>query len=448
MADNDKIVFSIKNQDAIDRLRRDGKIELPKKELNIPKDMRWNEKNMASMVLRGLENGDSVQKISRSILPEIMSKTDFSGKTQQEIYGKGGIIDKNIQSSIRNARTMVTSAENHGRLDSYENLSNQGVVMKKEWEATPDDRVRPSHRDIDGEQQDIDKPFSNGCMYPGDGKGPAEEVWMCRCAMGSHIVGFKGNNGKVAYVGYPRDYTLHEEQMEKYARKTVSNIGYSETGVLVGNSVKTLNEKVYVEMANGIARLNKMLPDMEDFLRSSRSQLEYVSNAKEGVMFTDSKARSGMIIPRSININKKDADVFKSVKSLNEYVMSQQGSKYMPCSDSKAKYYLVSHEYGHAIQDYLLSIRHDWSKVAFDAMEDTYRAACEELRKEFIACGVRNKILSSETDIKGLSGYAIEQLGRGISSDVFSESFANMVCGKQNKWGKAMRVYLKEKGLM
>ena len=39
-------------------------------------------------------------------------------------------------------------------LDSFKNLSGQGVVMKKEWEATPDERTRKSHMDMDGEEQE------------------------------------------------------------------------------------------------------------------------------------------------------------------------------------------------------------------------------------------------------------------------------------------------------
>jgi len=209
--DEDKITFNVINKDVVDRLRRDGDIELPRKQLAIPKDQQWNTKQMTSMVLKGLENGDSMRDISKSIFPEIMSKEDLTGKTEKEIKG---IIKKNKDSAIRNARTMVTSAENHGRLDSYKSLVKQGVVMKKEWESTPDDRTRPSHVDIDGEEQDVDKTFSNGCMFPGDGHGPAEEVWMCRCAMGGHILGFKRGDGSVSRVNYTRDTTTHESQME------------------------------------------------------------------------------------------------------------------------------------------------------------------------------------------------------------------------------------------
>lgn len=192
--EDDEVTFNILNQDVVDRLIRDGDIVVPKKKIDVPKDQRWNKKQMTSKILQGIQNGDSVQQMSQAMT---------------------SVIGNNINSAIRNTRTMTTSAENHGRLDSYKNLSDQGVVMKKEWEATPDDRTRPSHVDIDGEEQDIDKPFSNGCMFPGDGRGPAEEVWMCRCAMGSHIIGFQKKDGSISYVNYEPDETMHERQMEE-----------------------------------------------------------------------------------------------------------------------------------------------------------------------------------------------------------------------------------------
>ena len=201
--DDDEITFSLYNKEAVARLRKDGVIELPPKKVDIPKDKRWNSKQMTSKITHGILSGSSVSDIAESLK---------------------SVIGNNEASAIRNARTMFTSAENNGRLDSYKNLSAQGVVMKKEWEATPDDRTRPSHIDIDGEQQDIDKAFSNGCQFPGDGKGPAEEVWMCRCAMGAHIVGFRRKDGSISRVNYGRDKTSHDLQMAYMLRNRVSHV--------------------------------------------------------------------------------------------------------------------------------------------------------------------------------------------------------------------------------
>ncbi len=208
----DQITFNLIDQYTVDRLRRNGNIQLPNKHIDIDKDMRWNTKWMSSKLLQGLLNGDSVDEIADSILPEITAKTDFSGKTVAEITG---LIKRNEESAIRNARTMVTGAENAGRLDSYNELASQGVVQNKVWIATADSRTRSTHLSIDGEEVGIDEEFSNGLECPGDPGGDPSEVYNCRCSMRTHIIGFKRSDGSISRVQYGRDRTIHDEQIEK-----------------------------------------------------------------------------------------------------------------------------------------------------------------------------------------------------------------------------------------
>lgn len=188
------ISFNLVDEATVKRLQKDRKIQLPKKKVDIPKDKRWNTKQMNSKLLQGILNGDSIYKISKSLMD---------------------VIGNNMVSATRNARTMVTGAENRGRIDSYKNLSDQGVVQKKVWIATPDDRTRESHIDIDGEEVDINETFSNGLMYPGDPNGDASEVWNCRCSMRDHIVGFRRADGSISYVDHDHDTTTHDEQMDE-----------------------------------------------------------------------------------------------------------------------------------------------------------------------------------------------------------------------------------------
>jgi SPP1 gp7 family putative phage head morphogenesis protein len=82
--------------------------------------------------------------------------------------------------AMRIARTETTAAANHATREAYRQ---SGVVAKKEWLATLDARVRDSHARLDGEQVELDKPFTNGLMFPGDPHGSAEEVCNCRCSM-------------------------------------------------------------------------------------------------------------------------------------------------------------------------------------------------------------------------------------------------------------------------
>jgi HK97 family phage portal protein len=78
------------------------------------------------------------------------------------------------------ARTEVIGATGGADLEAF---SQSGVVEKKEWLATPDDRTRESHLATNGEQVNINERFSNGLLYPGDSSAGADEVVNCRCVL-------------------------------------------------------------------------------------------------------------------------------------------------------------------------------------------------------------------------------------------------------------------------
>lgn len=57
----------------------------------------------------------------------------------------------------------------------------------KVWMATMDKRTRPHHRDANGQTVGVKESFSVGgsrLQYPGDPSAPADEVILCRCALG------------------------------------------------------------------------------------------------------------------------------------------------------------------------------------------------------------------------------------------------------------------------
>ena len=194
----DNIRFDIINENKVKKL---------KKRISEASDEEWVTKQLNSKLLKGITNGDDIKTIASSFV---------------------AVVGNSTTSAMRNARTMFTEAENVGRLDSYKNLSSQGVVMKKEWIATPDDRTRESHIEIDGEEVEIDEDFSTGCADPADPKGDGSETWNWRCGMGTHIVGFKKSDGSISYVKGTRATTTHSTQMseektrraEKKATKT------------------------------------------------------------------------------------------------------------------------------------------------------------------------------------------------------------------------------------
>lgn len=216
--------FTLINQTMIARLQRQGKVTLPYKKLDsIPRDKLWNLDFFNGELLKGLAKGETMDAIADRIFPEINAKHIPQTPTETP----ADAVRRDMQSAIRNARTMVTGAENLGRLDSYKELQDRGVVQKKRWLATPDDLTRNSHLDIDGEETDIDGVFSNGCEYPADPAGAPEEVYNCRCSLETVIVGYQRADGTISYVeDIPEDgdeETIHAEAMaaEKERRRNL-----------------------------------------------------------------------------------------------------------------------------------------------------------------------------------------------------------------------------------
>lgn len=197
--EGDLYAFALVDRHTVERLQKDGDITLPYKDLDKIKDERWNTKLFTSRLLQGILNGDPIPNIAARLLD---------------------VVGYNESAAMRNARTMTTACENRGRQDSYEELADNGVVQKKVWIATPDDRTRASHLEIDGEEVDIDAEFSNKLKYPADPDGAESEVYNCRCSMRDHIVGFRKADGRIQYIGRERDETMHAEQIaqEREAR--------------------------------------------------------------------------------------------------------------------------------------------------------------------------------------------------------------------------------------
>lgn len=199
--------FDIRSEETIARLIR-GEVtvpglpipdSLPTRRLNEAKDMLWNSRQINSAVLQGVIKGESVRDISKRLEP---------------------IVGNNEKSAIRAARTMITSAENMGRLDSYVEAEREGVVLVKQWISTPDGRVRDWHLSMDGQEVGVNEKFVDGngdrLSYPGDPSAPGRTVWNCRCTMASRTIGFRRADGSISMVrNRQHDESLHERQIRQ-----------------------------------------------------------------------------------------------------------------------------------------------------------------------------------------------------------------------------------------
>lgn len=177
------VSFTMVDENTVKKLATANSTLLPYKYINGQKDVRWNTKKINAEVLQGILQGESVTDISKRLQNvQAMNKT----------------------SAVRNARTMVTSAENSGRLAVFEEAEQRGIKLGKIWLATNDKRTRHAHITLDGViVEDWREPFktvlwlsktkkqNDTIMYPGDINAHPANVYNCRCSLGYVYKGFK-----------------------------------------------------------------------------------------------------------------------------------------------------------------------------------------------------------------------------------------------------------------
>lgn len=88
-----------------------------------------------------------------------------------------------LNRSKRIARTEGHRVQCKADLNCAYRARQMGCDTVKQWNATLDGKTRDSHAAIDKEWKELEEPFSNGLMYPGDPKGKAAEVINCRCSL-------------------------------------------------------------------------------------------------------------------------------------------------------------------------------------------------------------------------------------------------------------------------
>lgn len=95
------------------------------------------------------------------------------------------------------AQTEVTRAYGAGTLAAgLEQSRVTGRLLRKRWDTEKDQRVRESHRAVDGQVRDLAMPFyvdGFPLQFPGDPIGAPETVINCRCDL--VIVNEEGRNG-------------------------------------------------------------------------------------------------------------------------------------------------------------------------------------------------------------------------------------------------------------
>lgn len=131
--------------------------------------------------------GEDIKGLKTSIRAEI-SRGIANGFGYNEIAaqiakGMNTPFKKAYNNAIRISRTEGTRVANQAAIDASRKAKAKGCDIVKQWSAHLDARTRDSHWAIHRQIRELDEPFSNGLMFPGDPSGRPEEVINCRCGL-------------------------------------------------------------------------------------------------------------------------------------------------------------------------------------------------------------------------------------------------------------------------
>lgn len=153
-----------------DRLAISGKptmTNLPTTRVDVAKDFSWNLRKMRS----------ALRAVSTDSTP-----------SRQAVDAMSRVVDMDMRTAVRSARTLATRTEAVARLDAIKKAVDSGAKVEKQWVAVMDNRTRETHAGLDGTHVPVDEPFVTfkgvKLMYPADPDcNEPSEVYNCRCTI-------------------------------------------------------------------------------------------------------------------------------------------------------------------------------------------------------------------------------------------------------------------------
>jgi hypothetical protein len=129
-------------------------------------------------VERGIQEGRSLDRVTEDV--------------QVLLTASGTALWPNRARTV--ARTETMGAVNAGvfRAAQLDAQARGDLAPAKVWIATDDARTRPTHNEADGQRTLLGSPFRVGgseLLFPGDPRGPAQEVINCRCSLLPVVLG-------------------------------------------------------------------------------------------------------------------------------------------------------------------------------------------------------------------------------------------------------------------
>lgn len=138
-----------------------------------------------SKISKGLYQrlGEDIDLLKRKITAQVSRGISTGMSFEQVSQQLSAYTNIGFNNAVRIARTEGHRIQVQSGMDACYKAKEKGADVVKQWDSTLDGSTRESHQKVDGEIRELDKPFSNGLMFPGDPSGGAAEVVNCRCAL-------------------------------------------------------------------------------------------------------------------------------------------------------------------------------------------------------------------------------------------------------------------------
>lgn len=260
-----------------------------------------------SKISKGLYTrlGEDVNLLKKKITAQVSRSVAMGMTYKQTAQALEGYTRIGYNNAIRIARTEGHRIQTTAAMDAMTAAKDKGADVVKQWDATLDGKTRDSHQQVDGEIRELNKPFSNGLMFPGDPDGDAAEVINCRCALLQRARWALGD-GFTKHNNFTREIETFD-----------SPDSYDEfkKGFFSSDNKKYMNYVQDMEKKYGIKDFTKLLDNMSDREYSHYSKL-IINNPifrkkklDDGVFTTLNFTKSDSVRPKSIIAEMHKSDV-------------------------------------------------------------------------------------------------------------------------------------------
>ncbi len=221
--------------------------------------------------------GEDVALLKKKITAQVSRGIATGMSFQQVAQQLAGYTNIGYNNAVRIARTEGHRIQVQGTMDACYKAKEKGADVVKQWDSTLDSSTRESHAAVDGEIRELDKPFSNGLMFPGDPSGGAAEVVNCRCALLQRArwaldddelqtlkdrAAYFGLDKAETFEDYKKKYLKAAEQIQRQEKFIPAKTKQEAEDFARQKGVKYADySKLPIDTANDINRALETLPD-------------------------------------------------------------------------------------------------------------------------------------------------------------------------------------------